>query len=245
VPWGHKTYESYATFGVRAIDNARRLYSVHKNTFMLPAKIIQLRQILAERFPQETLPPQTFIQTGLTGFDQIGGGLLQGALTQVVAPNLSSGSTLLLHEIIRAMHLASQFVALVDGRDCFEPSKNTDLLLWVRCQNAQQAVKAADLLLRDGNVTLTILDLKQNDGKDLHKIPATTWYRLRRVAEAGRTTLLLMTRYPLVAGAFFTLQNNHQLEFGDLSRPDSQILLSITSELISRRPLSEYQYAQA
>ena len=213
---------------------------------MLPAKIIQLRQILAERFPQETLPPHTFIQTGLAGFDQkLGGGLLRGALTQVLAPNLSSGSTLLLHEIVKAMHLASQFVALIDGTDCFEPSTNTDLLLWIRCQNAQQAVKAADLLLRDGNVTLTILDLKQNDGKDLHKIPATTWYRLRRVAEAGRTTLLLMTRYPLVAGAFPTLQNNHQLEFGDLSRLDSQILFSITSELISRRPLSEYQYAQA
>jgi hypothetical protein len=213
---------------------------------MLPGKIIELRKILAERFPQETLPPQTFIQTGLTSFDQkLGGGLLRGALTQVLVPHLSSGSTLLLHEIVKTMHLASQFVALVDGTDCFEPSANTDLLLWIRCQNAQQAIKAADLLLRDGNVTLTILDLKQNDDKELHKIPATTWYRLRRVAEAGRTTLLLLTRYPLVAGAFPTLQNNHQLEFDDLSRLYSQILLSITSELISRKSLSEYQYAQA
>jgi hypothetical protein len=213
---------------------------------MLSGKIIELRKILAERFPQETLPPQTFIQTGLSSFDQkLGGGLLRGALTQVLVPHLSSGSALLLQEIVKAMHLASQFVALVDGTDCFEPSTNTDLLLWIRCQNAQQALQAADLLLRDGNVTLTILDLKQNDDKELYKIPATTWYRLRRVAEAGRTTLLLMTRYPLVAGAFPTLQNNHQLEFDDLSRLCSQILLSITSELISRKSLSEYQYAQA
>jgi len=213
---------------------------------MLSGKIIELRKILAQRFPQETLPPQTFIPTGLISFDQkLGGGLLRGALTQVLVPNLSSGSTLLLHEIVKAMHLASQFVALVDGTDCFEPSTNTDLLLWIRCQNAQQAVKASDLLLRDGNVTLTILDLKQNDDKELHTIPATTWYRLRRVAEAGRTTLLLMTRYPLITGAFPALQNNHHLEFGDLSRLDSQILFSITSGLISRRPLSEYQYAQA
>jgi RecA/RadA recombinase len=212
----------------------------------MPDKIIELRKILAERFPQEAFPPQTFIQTGLTCFDQkLGGGLLRGALTQVVTPNLSSGSTLVLHEIVEAMNLAAQFVALVDGTNCFEPSKNTDLLLWIRCQNAHQAVKATDLLLRDGNVALTILDLKQNDDRELRKIPATTWYRLRRVAEAARTTLLLMTRHQLIASVFPTLQNNHQLEFDDLSRFYFQILLSIAPELIPRKSLSEYQYAQA
>jgi RecA/RadA recombinase len=213
---------------------------------MLSNKIIELRRILAERFPQETFPPQTFIQTGLTCFDQkLGGGLLRGALTQVVTSNLSSGSTLVLHEIIEAMHLASQFVALVDGTDCFEPTKNTDLLLWIRCQNAYQAVKATDLLLRDGNVALTILDLKQNDDRELRKIPATTWYRLRRVAEEARTTLLLMARHHIAASAFFTLQSDHQLEFADLSRFYSQILLSLSPELIPRKSLSEYQYAEA
>ncbi|MGA8659496.1 MAG: hypothetical protein WB586_25520 [Chthoniobacterales bacterium] len=211
---------------------------------MLSDKIIELRKILAERFPQEACPPQTLIQTGLACFDQkLGGGLLRGTLTQVVTPNFSSGSTLLLQEIIRAMH--SQFVALVDGTDCFEPSTNTDLLLWIRCQSADQAVKATDLLLRDGNVALTILDLKQNDDTELRKIPATTWYRLQRVAEAARTTLLLMTRHRLVASASPTLQNNHQLEFSDLSRLYSQILLSIAPEIIPRKSFPEYQYAQA
>ncbi len=70
---------------------------------MPPAdKIIQLRKILAERFPQGTLPTSTFLSTGVTGLDlSLGGGLRRGAVAQVVVPHPSGGSALLLHDIIQ------------------------------------------------------------------------------------------------------------------------------------------------
>jgi hypothetical protein len=55
-------------------------------------------------------------------------------------------------------------------------------LLWMRCTKALEAVKAADLLLRDGNFPLVIVDLILNSPEELRKIPQTTWYRLQRLA---------------------------------------------------------------
>src|SRR5260221_4971952 len=158
------------------------LISVHTNKMPPADKIIQLRKILAERFPQGTLPTSTFLSTGVTGLDHwLGGGLRRGAVAKVVVRNPSGGSALLLHDIIQTMQ--HRFVALIDGKNSFEPHTETPFLLWLRCKNAAQATRAADLLIRDGNFALTILDLKQNSPRELRKIPATTWNRLQRRVE--------------------------------------------------------------
>ena len=52
-------------------------------------------------------------------------------------------------------------------------------------RNALDAVKAVDLLLRDGNFPLVVLDLVLNDSAELRKIPQTNWYRLQRLVEAA------------------------------------------------------------
>ena len=47
-------------------------------------------------------------------------------------------------------------------------------LLWVRCRGAAEAMKAADLILRDGNLPLVLLDLAGNPPAQFWDIPATT-----------------------------------------------------------------------
>ena len=58
-------------------------------------KIIHLRQLLAERFPQICAAPDERLPTGVPAMDAaIGGGLPKSAITELTSPNLSAGSAL-------------------------------------------------------------------------------------------------------------------------------------------------------
>jgi hypothetical protein len=209
-------------------------------------KILQLRQLLAERFPAEPPAAVARVATGLTRFDGLlGGGLPRGVVTQVVAPAVSSGATLLLSEVANALQRKSQRVAWIDGTDNFEPGVLTTHLLWVRCRWVPEALTAADLLLRDGNVPFVILDLKQSRNFELRRVPGQTWYRLQRLAEETQTSLILLTRYPLAACASVTLRLSFTLGIDDLLVASPELLITAPFEVHWRKAFSEQAYAEA
>jgi hypothetical protein len=169
-------------------------------------KIIDLRKLLAERFPHPPATAATRLVTGLSFLDESnGGGLPRGAITELISPRISAGSASLIHGLIESAHRDNYFVALIDGRDSFDPCglTNTSLrhLLWVRCTKASEAIKAADLLLRDANFPLVIVDLVLNAPEELRKIPQTNWYRLQRLVELAPTACLVFTPCQMVGSA--------------------------------------------
>ncbi len=205
-------------------------------------KIIELRKILAERFPKENAVPSFRISTGSVLLDSVlGGGLPRCGITELIIPNRSSGSAVLLQEIIDGMHQQSQFIALVDAKNSFDPFSDHSLLLWIRCLDAATAIKATDLILRDGNVPFTILDLKPNPKTELRKIPAITWYRFQRIAEDNRTTLLTFTPYQLVTSAQLTVLMTNQLKIEDLTSLRSRIIAADSLQILRNKV--EYKYA--
>ena len=168
-------------------------------------KIFDLRKLLAERFPETPFARGSLLRTGLPGIDDvIGGGLPRGAITELISPRPSAGSASLIYALLQTAARERYFIALVDGRDSFDPQPlgNSALrnLLWVRCRKAVEAVKAADLLLRDGNFPLVIVDLVLNTPQDL-KIPATNWYRLQRLVETAPAACLVLTRQSMISSA--------------------------------------------
>jgi hypothetical protein len=186
-------------------------------------KIVDLRKLLTERFPHTPAPATTcHLITGLSFLDQaIGGGLPKGAITELISPRISAGSASLIHALLESAQRDCYFIALVDGRDSFDPSASGGLanaclhhLLWIRCSKALDAIKAADLLLRDGNFPLVIVDLVLNPPADLSKIPQTSWYRLQRLVESAPTACLVMTRQGIVSSAQLKviLENSWTLE---------------------------------
>jgi hypothetical protein len=208
------------------------------------SKIIELRQILAERYPRQTATHSLCLPTGWSPLDSLlGGGLPKGAITQLLIPNISSGGAIVLHEIIATMHDASQYVALIDSQDCFEPAADHPLLLWIRCHNVLQALKATDLILRDGNLSLVILDFKENLDQELRKIPGSAWYRFQRIIEENRNALLTITRHPIVPSAQITISTSHQLCMDDLSTQRTDLIKFIPLEIIRSRTQREYRYA--
>lgn len=176
-------------------------------------KVVDLKKLLAERFPATPPSRSARLQTGLAFLDAASeGGLPKGAITELISPRLSAGSASLIAALLQAAARARYFLALIDGRDSFDPQPlgNDSLrhLLWVRCQHALEAIKAADLLLRDGNFPVVIVDLVLNPASDF-KIPQTSWYRLQRLVEPTSTAFLVLTRQSMVASAHLKLVLDH------------------------------------
>ena len=67
--------------------------------------------------------------------------------------------------------------------------------------NMEYAQSLRDLLLRDGNFPLLIVDLVLNAPEELRKIPQTSWYRLQRLVEASPTACLILSRQSMVSSA--------------------------------------------
>jgi len=184
-------------------------------------QIIDLRNLLAERFQQT--PALAGGQISIPILERAtNGGLRKGAITEIISPNTSAGSALLIHSLLQIARRDRFFLALIDGRDSFDVQSvdagTLQHLLWVRCEKATEAIKAADFLLRDGNFPLVILDLILNPAEELRRIPATSWYRLQRLVEPAPTAFVVMSRHNIVASARTKIALENQWTLPDLSR---------------------------
>src|SRR5216117_350779 len=133
-------------------------------------QIIDLRNLLAERFQHP--PAVAGGQISIPLFGRVtDGGLRKGAITEIISTNASAGSALLIHSLLQIAQRHRFFLALIDGGDSFDvQSVDTGTLqhlLWVRCEKATEAIKAADFLLRDGNFPLVILAVLLNMVEEL------------------------------------------------------------------------------
>ena len=164
-------------------------------------------------------------------------GFPSGAITEISPEHPTCGisllvSTLLASEEDNAPHPGLP-LALIDARDQFDPgsfsTEDCQKILWLRCHETQLALKSADLLLRDGNLPLVLLDLSSLPPRELQRIPRSSWHRLRQLAESTQTTLLALTPTPFIPGTALRLTLSHHLTLADLLLPRSELQKSITA----------------
>jgi recA bacterial DNA recombination protein len=90
--------------------------------------------------------------------------------------------------------------ALVDACDSFDPLTGNaagialEKLLWVRCQNIDQALRAMDLLIQAGGFGMVAVDLSDVPAKTVRQVPLNAWFRFRRAVEDTPTILLLLAQ---------------------------------------------------
>jgi len=222
---------------------------VNSNTSGPITDVVQLRQLLAERFPhlrfgsarEDARPPGVW-PTGLEQIDNIlEGGLPRSAITELTCPRPSSGSALLAFALLQRAQETREWVALVDGMDTFDPARIGEepfaRFLWVRCRNALQALQASDLLLRDGNLALVILDLRMNPATELRKVSSATWHRFQRLIETNSTALFVITPQPLVANARARLELTSRFTLADLDKPEEELLGELKVRLAHQRSI--------
>jgi hypothetical protein len=206
------------------------------------ATIHQLRELLAQHFP--VAPPRhgLFFSTGVLPLDNaLGGGLWKGTLTEISTLPEAAGCLSILNAILCASARERRPVALIDGGDGFDPQP-VDAgvlahLLWVRCRNTAQFLKAADLILRDGNLPIVLLDLRGSARGELKRIPNTTWYRLQRIAAQNAVACLIATPWFMVSSAHCRVQIEGAFRVGDLDRPTEELFAAMDFQVIRRHGL--------
>jgi hypothetical protein len=215
--------------------------------------IIQLRQMLKERFPGLRTNAEEFSSdtrplwpTGLRQIDDLlQGGFTKGALTEIVAERRATGSALLACSLLRQAAQAGQIVAFVDGADSLEVTQIEETvlprLLWVRCRSAAEALKATDLLLRDGNVPLVLLDIAINPEAQLRKVPTTTWYRLQRLIEETSTVCAVFTPRAMVSPAHDRICLHSRFSLDCLEQDQDKLLSDLKLEAAEMRPFNQLE----
>lgn len=217
---------------------------------MPAANIIELRQLLRERFPglrtrADELPAakHAFWPTGVPQLDgPLRGGLAKGALAEMVAERPGCGSTLLMTALIHRALGENKFTAVIDGQDSLDVTQlgeNLSRLLWVRCRSTAESLKAADLILRDGNLPFVLLDLASNPAVQLRKIPATMWYRFQRLLEQTSAVCVVMVPRPMVAPAQARITLRSRFSIQALDREPQELLSELKLNIAEARRFGE------
>ncbi len=167
-------------------------------------KLEALRALVAEKFSEPPSGrPHRRREIGCAAVDATHGGLREGTVTEVCGS--SGGAQVLLSALLDQAVRESFQVALVDGACAFNPPDWSEAqlsrILWVRCENARQAMQATDLLLRDGNLPFLVVDLQGVEARELMKISPNTWHRFHRIIESLAVVLVVLTSQPMVEGA--------------------------------------------
>jgi recombination protein RecA len=143
-------------------------------------------------------PLSEFVPSGIPEIDSISGGLPRGAIAELIGP-VSSGRTSLLLSVLAEATQRQELCALVDLNDAFDTEAalgmriEFDYLLWIRCSaNVEHALKASELLLQSASFGLVALDL----GDHTHRVPLSSWFRLRRTVEDTPASLLVIEQQP-------------------------------------------------
>lgn len=205
-----------------------------------PEKLAALRHLLAERFPTASRPAAArVLPTGIQAVDEAVGGIPLHAITEIVCAAPSCGSQLLFGQLLAAARTACTRVALIDSTDSFDPGSFAEDLLahlvWVRCGTTSQALAAADLLMRDANLGLVLLDLRRAPLAELRRTPATQWYRLQRAVEPTDLALVVETPQATVPSAQLRLALTHSQPPAALDRERDSAAVELNAVLQRQR----------
>jgi hypothetical protein len=221
-----------------------------------PEKLAALRHLLAERFPTvpctarscDGLPPAPGLRragrarvlpTGIPAVDDVVGGIPLSAVTEIVCAAPSCGSQLFIGQLLAGARAAHNRVAVIDSTDSFDAASFAgDLLahvVWVRCRTTAEALQAADLLTRDANLGLVLLDLRRAPLADLRHTPATQWYRLQRAVEPADLALVVETPHASVPSAQLRLALDTPQPAAALDRARSAAAAELLPRLQRRR----------
>lgn len=206
--------------------------SVSSNIISLAA----LREELAARFPAAPPVPERHWDTGWEVVDRAGGGLPYHAVTELCGEPMSGA--LFLHHVLAAVQEKRTFAGLVDGGRTFDPGSYDTApltrLLVAFCETAEQGLKVTDLLLRDGNLPLVLLDLQALPLRSLGRIPANMWHRFQRLVEKSGTVLVVMTPQPVVEAARMRIVLRSDWTLADLRRPRQDLMSHIGVQVFRR-----------
>ena len=201
-------------------------------------KILELKQLLAERFGHSKQKEEERYISGISTLDEVG--VPRAALTEIVSSSAAGpGGMLLLFGVLRAAAQRGERVIVIDAKDSFEPrglaQEDMQRLLWTRCRTAKEALQAVDLAARDGNFPLIVFLLTLNPPSELRRIPSTAWHRLQMLVEKSAATLLIFTPFAQVGCARLRLSVGGDFPLSQLHRRRADLVPTLNLNVERRR----------
>jgi hypothetical protein len=178
--------------------------------------------------------------SGAATIDQaLGGGYPAGRITEIVEPHPSRGVQSLIHHAIAHARRQPQYVALIDAPNHFDPQSESAIhlqcLLWVRPAKSTDIPQACDILIRDGNFPLLLLDLRCPQNHRPTRIHPNDWYRLQRVCEQSHVAFVCFTATSTIPCAHFRLQLSETLPMKLIEEPTCDALPLLNCDILKRR----------
>lgn len=206
------------------------------------AQLAALRQLVEEKFPgAPAAAPSRRLKTGYPIFDQHGG-LRRGSLTEICTT--PAGGQLALTVLLEMATREGFLSGLIDPADTFAPGdwaeEQLRRLLWIRGGAVELALKAADFLLRDGNLPLLMLDLQLVPARELRRIPAATWHRFHRVIEGSATIFTLLTPRPMVEGVSVRMALQTQATLASMSVSRRTLATQLGGQVFERGQATDF-----
>lgn len=203
-------------------------------------KVVALRRLLDERFPSARRRDGRRIPTGVPAVDDaLGGGLRTGALTEFVSEQPSAGCQLSITALLGSTRAGRQRVALIDAARSFDPDAFDDHalahLVWVRCGSLDACWRAADLVARDPNYAVVVVDVRGLQERTLLAVRDSIWARLQRACEQAETALVVQTSTALVPNATHRLAFSSPLDARALTAPRAELIAALPVELKRER----------
>jgi hypothetical protein len=179
------------------------------------------------------------IGTGAPSLDEaLGGGYAPGKVTELVESRCSQGASSLIRGALRTLRSRGRLLALVDACNQFDPQSSPptalESLLWVRCKDQAEALKACDILLRDSGFPLVMLDLRKPGSTGGRSARATDWYRLQRASTQSHIALVVLTCSSMVPSAHHRLALTGSLSLDLLDENMDASLHQVCCEALKR-----------
>ena len=198
-----------------------------------PTTIAELRSLVAAWAPAPSARWGDGIATGVPAIDAaLGGGLPRGRVTELVSAAPSSGGELVFGALLASTRAERQRIALIDATDSFAPNNyRADLLrhlVWVRARSLPEALACADVLVRDGNYAVLVLDVRGVAVRVLRQQPASAWHRLRLAAQPNPGAVLVQSAAGFVPAVPWRLALRTPAGLADLRRTRAERVAALT-----------------
>lgn len=161
------------------------------------AALAQLRRACRSDLGRSTEPP---FPTGCEVIDAaLHGGLPRGHMVEAVG---NVGRLSLALNVLAQATQRRELAVMIDGADALDPRSAEELgidlrrLLWVRVKKGNDALRAADMVLSAGGVSLLVLYLVEQSDPQL-AMRTALWTRLGQRTQRAKASVLICADKPL------------------------------------------------
>ncbi|MGB0371048.1 MAG: hypothetical protein ACPGN3_06820 [Opitutales bacterium] len=167
---------------------------------------------------------------------------LGSACLELVESQIACGAQIHVEALLEEASKLQSYAAIIDTQQTWNPSQLSSEalrhILWVRCREQSQALRAADVLIRDENFRIILIDLRTLSHSALKRIPQSHWYRLQRIAQNQNSTLIAATSFPSIAASQLRIEIGAHLDLSSFHKKRSDLSEHLNTSIIRQRTLS-------